>query len=205
MKLILSITILLIVVSACSENNAQDNAQQEGTEINDLAQIEKFKHQADLKIKQLSNELKIELSSSMQDGGPLAAVKTCKLKAPEIAHKLSNHLSIKRTSLKLRNTANAPDTWEQKVLESFEKQLASGLSADQLVYSEKITTDNGASFRLMRAIPTQGLCLTCHGDKQTMSEGLVNALQENYPNDLATGYQLGQIRGAFSVIQIINN
>jgi len=47
--------------------------------------------------------------------------------------------------------------------------------------------------------------LTCHGDKQTMSEDLLSTLQQTYPNDLATDYQVGQIRGAFSVTQTIDN
>ena len=58
---------------------------------------------------------------------------------------------------------------------------------------------------MMKAIPTQGICLTCHGDKQTMSEDLLSTLQQTYPNDLATDYQVGQIRGAFSVTQTIDN
>lgn len=170
----------------------------------DTAQQESFNQSATAKIKQLAKGLKTELSTAMQSGGPIAAVKACNIKAPQITSQLNDELIIKRTSLKLRNPTNAPDAWEKQVLYSFEKQLSSGTPIEQLVYKEKIETEAGASFRMMRAIPTQGVCLTCHGDTNDMSDELTLALKQAYPNDLATGYQAGQIRGAFSVSQSIN-
>jgi len=191
MKKLIPFSLLLIAICACADNTSQ--------------QEEKFQQQAALKIKALANELKQALSASMQSGGPVAAVQTCKLEAPKITHALNDNLVIKRTSLKLRNPDNAPDAWEKEVLTSFETKLANGTPIDQLVHSETIKTENSTTLRMMRAIPTQGLCLTCHGDKQTMGEDLANALEESYPNDLATGFQAGQIRGAFSVKQTIEH
>jgi hypothetical protein len=49
----------------------------------------------------------------------------------------------------------------------------------------------------MRAIPTDALCLTCHG--KTLAPDLAAAIARNYPGDQATGFELGQLRGAFSV------
>ncbi len=190
MKKTIPFCLLLISLCACADNSMQQ---------------EEFNQHAAAKIKQLATELKQTLVASMQSGGPVASIETCSVKAPEIADKLSDDLIIKRTSLKHRNPNNAPDAWEQQVLISFDKQLAEGTPIEQLVHSEKVTDENGTKLRMMRAIPTQGLCLSCHGDKQTMSEDLVNALEKTYPNDLATGYQVGQIRGAFSVEQTLAN
>ncbi len=170
---------------------------------------EQFKQDAAMQIKALASNLKKELSAAMQAGGPVAAVEVCKVRAPEITQYLNdthnNNLSIKRTSLKLRNQSNAPDAWEKQVLTSFTEQLANGTPAEDLIHVEQIKSESNTTLKLMRAIPTQGLCLVCHGDKQTMSEDLVKAIELTYPHDKATGYQVGDIRGAFSVTQIIEN
>ena len=49
----------------------------------------------------------------------------------------------------------------------------------------------------MKAIPTGGLCLQCHGT--AIAPKLAEKLSELYPEDKATGYSEGEIRGAFVV------
>jgi hypothetical protein len=49
----------------------------------------------------------------------------------------------------------------------------------------------------MKAIPTGAVCLACHG--QTLAPEIQEALDTDYPHDRARGYELGQIRGAFSI------
>jgi len=169
--------------------------------------LKDFEQKASLQIKSLSTSLKEELSASMQSGGPVAAIETCKIKAPEITNRLNSAdtLKIKRTSLRLRNPNNAADDWEQKVLATFEQLFTSGTPIQELVYSEKITNGDQTTLRMMRAIPMQAVCLTCHGDTQAMSEDLMTSLQKDYPNDLATEYSIDDIRGAFSVSQTFSN
>jgi len=50
----------------------------------------------------------------------------------------------------------------------------------------------------MQAIPTQAMCLACHGE--SLSQELQAVLHERYPEDQATGFKEGDIRGAFSLI-----
>ena len=186
------ISFILTAAIACSNNQSDV--------------LEQFEQQSSLKIKALATQLKKELSASMQSGGPVAAIQTCKLKAPEITNQLSNtdSIKIKRTSLKLRNPNNAPDAWEQDTLKSFQQQLSSGTPIQELTHSETFAGNNGITLRMMRAIPIQAACLACHGDKQIMSAELVNELKENYPDDLATNYTSGELRGAFSLTQTIH-
>ncbi len=169
--------------------------------------LKDFEQNASLRIKDLGSNLKKELSASMSEGGPIAAINTCKIKAPEITSLLNNSddIKIKRTSLRIRNPSNAPDDWEQKILLSFEDKLSSGTPMQELVYSEKNIHKKTTTLRMMRAIPMQPVCLNCHGDKKTMSKNLISSLEKNYPNDLATGFSIGEIRGAFSVSKTINN
>jgi hypothetical protein len=51
--------------------------------------------------------------------------------------------------------------------------------------------------RSMQAQSTGALCLTCHG--ANLAVPAQEALLQYYPDDLATGYQLGQVRGAISL------
>jgi hypothetical protein len=154
---------------------------------------------------QLGSELKGELSGAIEHGGPVAAIPVCRDRAPAIAARLSEQsgATVSRTALRVRNPANAPDELQRAVLEQFAEQLSSPPSGaaptggpPEAVFEIRGAT--GIERRYMRAIPTDALCLTCHGT--TISPELAASIQKAYPNDEATGFSLGQLRGAFSVI-----
>lgn len=50
---------------------------------------------------------------------------------------------------------------------------------------------------VMKAIGTEEVCLTCHG--AAIAPAVLEKIQALYPDDKATGFGLGDIRGAFSV------
>ncbi len=156
-----------------------------------------FEEKATTAIKDYAQALKSALTEAMQTGGPQKAVEVCHTEAPEIAARLSQQhdLTISRTSLKPRNTANAPDEWERGVLQTFEQQHADGESIDSLISK----TESGSQMRLMKAIPTGELCLTCHGEN--VAPELQSLIDKHYPDDQATGFSVGDIRGAFSVTE----
>jgi hypothetical protein len=137
----------------------------------------------------------------MQEGGPVKAIGICNLKAPRIAAAISAEAGwdIGRTSLRIRNPANAPDPWELTVLEQFEQRKADGEDPAQMEYYAAVEQDGGTVFRYMKAIPTAALCLACHGAE--LAPGVEKKLAELYPGDQARGYQVGDIRGAFTIIR----
>ena len=51
----------------------------------------------------------------------------------------------------------------------------------------------------MKAIPTQPMCLQCHGKPADMKDNVKAILAKEYPEDKAVGYSLGEIRGAISI------
>jgi hypothetical protein len=55
----------------------------------------------------------------------------------------------------------------------------------------------------MKALPTQELCLACHGTAAHLDKEAVVRLKELYPDDKATGYALGQVRGALTVKKVL--
>ena len=143
----------------------------------------------------LQTELQTALQTAMRDGGPIAAIEVCQLQALPITASISEQhkLYIRRTALKLRNPANAPDDWEAQQLADFAARAERG---ESLATMEAVSRESG-EFRYMKAIPTGELCTGCHGTQ--IAEPLVNALQERYPADQATGFAAGDLRGAFSV------
>lgn len=164
---------------------------------------EQLTNETRVAIKALGAELKATLQSTMKSDGPLKTISVCNVKAPELAKKVSGEKSMEvgRTSLKTRNKLNAPDAWELSVLEQFEHRKAEGEPLKTIEYSE-ITQHNGNRvFRYMKAIPTGDVCLVCHGEQ--IPPNLSAELNKLYPDDQATGFRKGDIRGAFTAIKVL--
>ena len=152
-------------------------------------------------VKEFGETLKGKMQMAMKAGGPLNAIKVCNADAPGIATDMSNKKGwdVGRTSLKIRSAANAPDAWETKVLNDFEKQKAEGADPKKLEHYEVVTENGKKVFRYMKAIPTGEVCTNCHGD--SIDPAVKAKLEELYPNDQATGFKVGDIRGAFTITQ----
>ena len=136
------------------------------------------------------------LQQAMAAGGPVHAITVCAEQAPQIAADLTQESgwTVTRVSLQPRNTSSAsPDDWERSVLEQFDQRQRNGEVGAELSVSEVV----GGEFRHMQAQPTAPLCLTCHG--QNIGGDVRAALGEHYPDDQATGYAPGEIRGAISL------
>jgi len=158
-------------------------------------------HKSKIAVKVFMTQLKGELKSAMKAGGPVNAINVCNQKAPAIAAALSKKYgwNIARTSLKTRNASNAPDNWETKVLNKFDERKANGEDVKPMAYFEAVENNGKKSFRFMKAIPTGEVCLKCHGEN--IAPPIKAKLKELYPNDKATGYKLGDVRGAFTITQ----
>lgn len=128
----------------------------------------------------------------------MVAIEACQNQAPGITARLKEQdITVRRASLKPRNPDNAADDWEQRVLDFFESELAAGADVTKLEHSARFDGPERSLFRYARAIPTQPLCLTCHGKQ--LEPAVAERLQERYPEDKATGYETGQIRGIISI------
>ena len=138
------------------------------------------------------------LQQEISKSGPEGAILVCKDMAPKMAGEISKQTGwkIRRVSLRARNDARAiPDAWEKAALEDFDKRAAAGEPPAQLEKGEKVDNE----YRYVKALPVQPLCLSCHGPVDQLTPAVKSALAQHYPNDLATGYSVGQIRGAISV------
>lgn len=143
------------------------------------------------------------LQAEIARGGPAGAVEVCREKAPAMARTASEQTgwSIRRVSLRNRNPKAVPDDWERAALQDFDRRAAAGEPPVQLERAE-IVSDGGRRFqRYMRALPTQDLCTQCHGTPDRVSPAVAAKLAQWYPQDRATGYQVGQIRGAITLLR----
>ena len=149
-------------------------------------------------IKRLGAALKKELGTNSPEG----AIGVCRDLAPQIANQLSLETGWKvtRVGTRVRNPMiGTPDVWEQGVLADFEQRLRTGAKPETLEFSQIVDEPGGKFFRYMKALPTQGMCVACHGAPADMADGIKAALARQYPRDKATGYREGELRGAVSV------
>ena len=174
--------LLLIAVLTCTATDAATPWQDEAA-----AQIPPF-----------AEQLLGTVRQAIADGGPTAAVQACQALAPQIASEHSQHAwQMGRTSLKVRNPDNAPDAWERTVLERFASAAKAGTPIKELRHGEEVD----GQYRYMQAIAVGEPCLVCHGT--TIKVEVQEAIDQYYPQDQARGYQLGELRGAFTLTRPI--
>lgn len=149
-------------------------------------------------LKQLGGALQKE----MQAHGAEAAIAVCRDLAPRIANQLSleKGWKVTRVGTRVRNPMiGTPDVWEQETLASFERRLKEGEKLDAMEYSQIVNEPGAQYYRYMKAIGTQPVCTACHGGADSIPANVKKALDKHYPHDKATGYSVGQLRGAVSI------
>jgi len=147
----------------------------------------KFKEAGAAAILPFKMSLKGALVAGLEEG-PVNAISVCRVAAPSLADKASiDGARLGRTSRKLRNPANAPKPWMEPFLERYESDPESREPAVVII--------NEQTVGYVEPIFMQPLCVTCHG--QTIAPELAAKLGELYPNDQATGYVAGDLRGVF--------
>lgn len=149
-----------------------------------------------------SEKLRANLAQALKEGGPVGAIGACNILAPEMNTSVTDEstFEIARTALRVRNPDNAPDAWEQATLEMFQKALIGGADPKTLETNDVVTTKEGQRlFRYMRPITMHEPCLVCHGSN--VAQDVKAEIAKYYPDDKATGFNLGELRGAFSLVQ----
>lgn len=136
----------------------------------------------------LFEKLSSELLSAMSTGGPSTAIEVCSKRAPKIAAQIGEQhgLSIGRTSFKLRNAENRPPEWTREFVE-------------QRVEEPRFVELENDSLGAFLPIHLKPQCMVCHGPEQQLSEDVKEQLAQRYPDDQATGFEEGELRGWFWV------
>lgn len=137
----------------------------------------------------LSTRLIEALTTELESNGAVGAIQVCRDAAPTITDEVSGDASVTvaRTSHRLRNPENAPPEWAREIVER-----ASGTRVED---ATEHVIDLGDRVGVLRPIGTLGMCTTCHGDTSAMDPALIETIAESYPDDEATGFEVGDLRG----------
>ncbi len=152
---------------------------------------------------ELLSQLGQKLKSTMSSEGPEAAVSVCKEASPSIAKTLSskNGAQMTRVGTRVRNPSmGTPNQWQKDALTQFESRLTQGETPATMEYWQVVNIDDGKrELHYAKAIMVQPMCLSCHGATSEIPASLSEKIRIEYPQDQATGYSVGKLRGAVVV------
>jgi len=146
-------------------------------------------------IKMLGGALKSQLQEKMkEDKSALTAMAFCTSSANDITEKVNKKLpayaKVRRTSLKVRNDKNnSADATDRKVMEAY----VSSIEAKKFSPKDIKVVEVGDVTRVYKPLLAKGVCLKCHGSD--LSPKVAEAIKSAYPNDKATGFKEGDLRG----------
>jgi len=156
-----------------------------------------------LEARKISNELMDTvrglLMQEIQKGGFASAVRVCSELAQDMTNRFSTQTGhyLRRVSLRYRNPNNRPDAYETKMLQELDR-----LNREKRLHEEyiEVVEEHGRKyFRYLKPLTVASLCITCHGPKENIPSEVQAILKEKYPDDRATGFLVGDFRGAISV------
>ena len=144
---------------------------------------------ATLAMQALQGALIGRLRQEMDRGGPTAAITVCRDEAQAITGRVAREqgIAIGRTSHRLRSPANAPRPWMNDAMRASEGKRAADV--------HPVTVDLDDRVGVMRPIGTIEMCTACHGAAEEVKAHLGDALARAYPDDRATGFAVGDLRG----------
>ena len=139
------------------------------------------------------------LQKAIAEGGVQNAIAFCNLNAMPLIDSLSAGYGaeIKRVSLKARNPNDLPNDMERQLLEAYAFQWR-----DSIPLATNVQAMDGARYLFTKPILVDNaLCLSCHGKQENgMLKETDDFIKTKYPQDKATGYNIGDLRGMWSII-----
>ena len=192
---------VILGLTACSQNEQATTAESEApaidyTTLDDRA----FAGEARAVTDQLGTNLVAQMEAAITTGGPAMAVEICQSVAQPLTAATNDDfpgLSVRRTALRVRNPQNTPDATDRAVLEMWDDQFPVGSDAE--VPADHIAQTEAGTRRYYRPIVTQPVCLTCHGPDDSLDPDVKTLIKKHYPEDQATGFQAGELRGVFRI------
>jgi hypothetical protein len=190
-----SLTILLMCIGAlpgCTDRRAPD-ASDAAIAENVRAEVAGIGESA---ATALRDGLSARLMAAMAEGGPELAIDVCAVEALSLTDSIaavSRATAMKRTSLRTRNPDNAPDAAERAALEWFGERESAGERPASLVERD------GSGYRYYSPLRVAPPCVNCHGPRELLAPATRTALDARYPDDTATGYSPGDLRGLIRV------
>ena len=148
-----------------------------------------------------SARLQGALQARMAETGPIGAIDFCHEQAPVIAAEVATEHGVRLGRVpvpgKARNLANTAIDWQVVAVKALQHQRVNGTPVTALVFRQADGLPEGVALRTMKGIGIQPACLACHGSD--VAEPIRAAIAAHYPEDAATGFALGDLRGGLWV------
>lgn len=137
------------------------------------------------------------LQQALADSGVSGALQFCNNKAIPLTDSLSQRyeVTVRRASHRPRNPGNRVDSLEMASIKKYLEQLKASEKLNPLVYT------TGKKIIYHAPIHIAGpLCMNCHGSPGTdISSADLMVIIELYPEDEATGFSIGDLRGIWVI------
>jgi len=140
-----------------------------------------------------------KLKGAIEAGGVINAIEFCNLNAYPIIDSLEEVMGaeIRRVTIKSRNPKDDPDQLEKSILDAYQNAH----SKDEILRDNVQSIGEGSHFLYTKPIVIENnLCLVCHGvpgvELTTVNQQTILSF---YPEDKATGYKIGDLRGMWSI------
>lgn len=154
-----------------------------------------YQHIGDSLIGATFDTLRSALGAAMKDRGAAGAVAFCNEKAyPITATYASQHITIRRVAEKFRNPGNALNNTDALQWNKFVSEKAGGKGIEPILIGENDL------IHYYKPILLQPTCTACHGDREKdILPAVLTTIDSLYPDDLATGFSPGDLRGMWKV------
>ena len=186
------IIISLLFLTACSQKDTPRSDTQNPRPDSTLV-IEAGKEIVTESFAAISNAL----GTAMTNGGIPNAIKYCNTVAIDLTDSVSTqyNVEVRRATHKPRNPNNRANEIEMASIEAYMQLISDGNDlTPRLAYQENSVVYH-APLRLMTFT-----CLSCHGSKnEDILEEDYAIISQFYPDDEATGFELDELRGIWSV------
>ncbi len=193
----ISIIIGFVLLISCQNNTKKEEITKQEVRkeqgIDKSAYTKKGKEVAHATFKAFVGHIK----QKSHEGGLPAVVNFCHDNALKLTDSMSRvyNVKIKRSSHKLRNPHNAPDSLEKEILDNY---FAKKQQGDKL--SPIVKKDTTGKIHFYAPIIIKKDCLKCHGEPgKDIPEPIYKLIKEKYPQDQATGFKIGDLRGIWDI------
>lgn len=181
----------LVLLLACSGGSDEPKVERDNPPIEDLGPPPEHQAalaQAEAAAKGLGKALKTHLVKAIEESGPAGGLKACSEDAVGLTALVAGTQGAKvgRASLRKRNPNNDGPDWVQAWLQGQGERPAEGVTGLHEIVD--------GTARFLAPVAIEPPCLLCHGE--TLADDVQAELAQRYPDDAATGYQLGDLRGA---------
>lgn len=187
-RFILSALVAVVLVSGCASESPEGQPATASADPTATLDAEQARVVAAIAA---IDSMRSARAASIVPGDPVTAetfAEVCQpvgLRARELATETG--WTVRQAALRYRNPGNQATAEEAALIERFEAD------ADLMdVWSE----EPDGSRRYTRRIAVESTCLVCHGNRDDLPDFIV----ERYPDDLAHGFDPGDVRGVYSIL-----